>query len=111
MEAGRVGIEVVYGKEININPVAGMEGVSRGFRKKFGYFPGNYGQYPEPLPLPDWVFEGEPVHPVTGTSVPEDMARALEVLKAPMYQLLKDIEAIVNVWPDVYPVLNKYHIL
>jgi len=51
-QAGRIGIEVVYGKETNVNPVDAIEGVSSGFRKKFDRFPGNYKEYPEPLPLP-----------------------------------------------------------
>jgi len=110
-EAGRIGIEVVYGKEMNVNPLDGMEGVSRGFRKKFDRFPGNYGKYPEPLPLPHWVFEEEPIPPVPVPAVPEDLAQALGLLKTPMLRLINDKEAIDNVWPLVYPVLRKYHVV
>jgi len=85
--------------------------VAFGFRKKYDYFPCNYQKYPEPLPLPDWVFEEEHIPPVTVPSVPEDLARALGLLRAPMLQLIKDKKAIDKVWPKVYPVLRKYRVL
>jgi len=110
-EAGRIGIEVVYGKESHVNPLDGIKGVAFGFRKKYGYFPCNYQKYPEPLPLPGWVFEEEPIPPVTVPSVPEDLACALVLLKTPMLRLLEDKEAIDKVWPKVYPVLRKYGVL
>ena len=87
-----------------------MEGVSRGFKKKFDRFPGNYGNYPEPLPLPPWVFEEEPIPPVTVPAVPEDLAQALAQLKTPLKRLLEAKEAIDKVWPKVYPVLRKYSV-
>ena len=110
-EAGRIGIEVVYGKESNVEPLDGIKGVSFGFRKKYGYFPCNYQKYPEPLPLPDWVFEDEPIPPVAVPAVPGDLARAFDQLKAPMLRLLEGKEAIDEVWPMVYPVLMKYGLL
>jgi len=111
VEAGRVAIEVVYGKEIHVNPLDGMEGVSRGFKKRFDRFPGNYGNYQEPLPLPDWVFEEEHIPPVTIPTIPEDLAQALDRLKIPVLQLLKDKEAFDKAWPKVYPVLSKYNLI
>jgi len=110
-EAGRIGIEVVYGKESHVNPLDGIKGVAFGFRKKYDYFPCNYQKYPEPLPLPDWVFEEEPIPTVTIPEVPVDLARALGLMKTPVLQLLKDKEAIDEVWPMVYPVLRKYLLL
>jgi len=110
-EAGRIGIEVVYGKESNVDPLDGIKGVAFGFRKKYNYFPCNYQKYPEPLPLPDWVFEEEPIPPVTIPEVPEDLARAFDQLKTPMLRLLEDKEAIDEVWPLVYPVLRKYRLV
>ena len=103
-EAGRIGIEVVYGKESHVEPLDGIKGVTFGFRKKYGYFPGNFQKYEEPLP--DWVFEEEPIPPVPG-----DLARALVLMKTPVLQLLKDKEAINEVWPMVYPVLRKYSVI
>jgi len=107
IEAGRIGIEVVYGKESHVEPLDGIKGVAFGFRKKYDYFPCNYQKYPEPLPLPGWVFEDESIPP----AVPDDLARAFDQLKTPMLRLLEDKEAIDKVWPKVYPVLKKYNVV
>ena len=104
-------MEIGLGQFLHVNPLDSIKGVAFGFRKKFGRFPGNYGKYPEPLPLPDWLFEEQPIPPVTVPAVPEDLAQALALLMTHALLLLKDIEAAEKDWQKVSPVLRKYNVV
>ncbi len=110
VEAGRVGFEVLYGKETNVNPLDGMEGVSSGFRKKFGRYPLGYGKYPEPLPLPGWVYENEPIPPVTIPELPVELRAAIDFVGKPVRKLLYDWKDVIEAYAVAKPVFEYFGI-
>jgi hypothetical protein len=105
IENGRVGIGVVYGKETGFEPDAALKGVANAYNEKFGKYPVNYGKFPEPLPLPQWIYEetGPPV-----ITLPQDLVQAFNRLKQPVGQLIQTKQTIENQWASVLPVLQKY---
>ena len=60
VELGRIGGEVIYGKEAGIDPLAQLRGLVKAYEESLEKTPENKGKYPEPLPLPAWIEEPEP---------------------------------------------------
>ncbi|MFC2146166.1 hypothetical protein ACFLRT_02265 [Acidobacteriota bacterium] len=60
VELGRIGAEVIYGKEAGIDPLAQLRGLVKAYEECLEKTPENKGNYPKPLPLPNWIEEGEP---------------------------------------------------
>ncbi|MGD2087419.1 MAG: hypothetical protein PVH61_14640 [Candidatus Aminicenantes bacterium] len=108
VENGRVGIGVVYGKETGFKPDDAIKGVANAYNEKFKKYPVNYGKFPEPLPLPQWIYD-EPEPPVI--ALPQDLVQALNCLKPPVVQLIQSKQAIENQWAAVLPVLQKYNLV
>jgi hypothetical protein len=107
IDNGRVGIGVVYGKETGIEADDALKGVSNGYFEKFGKYPENYGQFPEPLPLPRWIYEDKEPPVVT---VPRDLLEVFNCLKKPVCQIIQSKAAIEGQWGHVLPVLQKYNL-
>lgn len=59
VELGRIGGEVIYGKEAGIDPVAQLRGLIKAYEECLEKHPENKGKYPKPLPLPAWIEEKE----------------------------------------------------
>jgi len=107
VDNGRVGVGVVYGKETGFEPDDALKGVSNAYNEKFGKYPVNYNKFPEPMPLPRWIYkETEP--PVI--TLPQDLVQAFNLLKQPVGQLIQSKETIENKWATVLPVLQKYNL-
>lgn len=60
VKLGKIGCEVIYGKEAGINPMAQLRGLIRAYEECLYHTPVNKGKYLKPLPLPSWLGEEKP---------------------------------------------------
>jgi hypothetical protein len=63
VELGRIGGEVIYGKEAGLDPMAQLRGLVRAYIEHTKLKPENMDKYPEPLPLPAWLETKQPGEP------------------------------------------------